>query len=485
MTEASLGARWRRWLRGAARALERAARRGHGAAGPPAPTVDELLDLVADWVWQADAAGRVCWISPAFEARTGRPVAEFLRIDTEGGPQCVRDAEFEALLDDLRARRRYRDRTITFRCADGTLLAVRGSGQPRFDAQGRLTGWWGTSRNVTAERKAQLAAARSQALRDSLVRMAPDAIALARLDNGRILLANPAYLEMARMTEQQVIGRSALELGLWRDPAEPVRLRDALAGTEGAVRHLRTEIWIEGRPREALLSAAAFESDGRRVAVISVRDITDSERARRETEALLDSAPLGIALVRDHRFERVNPAFETMYCCEPGSLAGQPTRVLYPDAATAEAFARETDPVLEAGGSIDLERRVRLRDGRVLVARLRGRPIDATRARERGVLWIAEDVTERRRAEQELAEAKAQAEAASRAKSAFLATMSHEIRTPLNGVLGLARLLQDDALDPARRSAWLGHLTSSAEQLAGIVSDVLDLSKIESGHLEL
>jgi CheY-like chemotaxis protein len=63
--------------------------------------------------------------------------------------------------------------------------------------------------------------------------------------------------------------------------------------------------------------------------------------------------------------------------------------------------------------------------------------------------------------------------------------MSHEIRTPLNGVLGLARLLQPAGLDEARRREYLTHLIDAAELLTGIVSDVLDLSKIEAGHLEV
>ena len=99
-------------------------------------------------------------------------------------------------------------------------------------------------------------------------------------------------------------------------------------------------------------------------------------------------------------------------------------------------------------------------------------------------LWVAEDVTERRRQEAELKAAKQQAEGASHAKSAFLATMSHEIRTPLNGVLGLARLLQQAGPDE-RRPQYVAHLVAAAESLNEIVSNVLDLSKIEAGELSI
>jgi signal transduction histidine kinase len=113
------------------------------------------------------------------------------------------------------------------------------------------------------------------------------------------------------------------------------------------------------------------------------------------------------------------------------------------------------------------------------------RALDPARLDEQGTLWLAEDVTERRATEAALATAKQAAEAASQAKSAFLATMSHEIRTPLNGVLGLARMLQDDTLPASRRRELHGHLLDSAQVLAELVSDVLDLSKIEAGHLVL
>ena len=447
--------------------------------------MSRLLRLGSDFTWEMDHHGHLTWLSPSFEMHTPCTVAEFMQLAKPGGPTFIKDAQWDLLLADMKARRPYRDRVIQFVTAGGKDLFISGSGEPLFDATGRHLGWWGVSRNATAEVLAQRELQRSQAMLDRLFRLSPDAVCVASVVDGRVLLANPSFLQFVGLDEAKVLGRNGVDLGFWRDRDPMLALGRAISAN-GSVRDFRSVAWsADGAQHFVLITAASFDWDGEPVAVMTTRDVTETERAKQEGDAILDNAVVGVCLVRNHRLERVNPQLERMLGLPLGSLVGKPTEVLFRDRDKFKEFVATYESSQASGDTIDIERRVPRADGTRLLLRMRGRAVDPKRRQETGTIWVVEDITDRRRAELELADAQRDAEAASRAKSSFLATMSHEIRTPLSGVLGLARLLQDQALPAERRKSYLAHLVDAAELLNGIVSDVLDLSKIEAGHLQV
>ena len=131
-----------------------------------------------------------------------------------------------------------------------------------------------------------------------------------------------------------------------------------------------------------------------------------------------------------------------------------------------------------------LEYRIKRQDGRHVWVASSVQLIKDDKGETTRIIGALRNITASKQAEAAMAEAMAQAEAANVAKSTFLATMSHEIRTPLNGVLGMAQAMAADGLDPVQRER-LDVVRQSGEALLAILNDILDLSKIEAGKLDL
>src|SRR5207253_10746137 len=102
-----------------------------------------------------------------------------------------------------------------------------------------------------------------------------------------------------------------------------------------------------------------------------------------------------------------------------------------------------------------------------------------------GTVWLCEDRSVAKRVEEEVHVARDRAESANLAKSQFLANMSHELRTPLNAILGYAQILGRDQALSERQAAGLNTIQQTGEHLLTLINDILDLSRIETGKLEL
>ena len=332
---------------------------------------------------------------------------------------------------------------------------------------------------------AEEALRRSEGLLSHVVATSPDVITLTDLESGRYVMVNASFERLSGWRAHEVVGRTSLELGIWGDPAE----RQAFVA-EVKARGLAADLPMrfvarDGHGIPLRVSAARFAMDGHDFLVMSGRDISATQRQQLEREAILANASVGIAVTQNRRFVLSNPHFDQLYGWAPGELVGQPGSVVWPSEEDYAALGRELGPKLASGEAIAVQRMARRKDGSSFLAFVRGRAVDPLRPAEGGTVWIIEDITERHQAQQALATARDAAEAANRAKSAFLANTSHELRTPLNGMIGLARMALDRQTDEDHRRRYLDQIVENAQSLAGIISDILDLSKIEAGKLQL
>ena len=263
------------------------------------------------------------------------------------------------------------------------------------------------------------------------------------------------------------------------------RDRERLAA-EGAVKDMAVVfVASDGSERQMQLSANGLEVEGVHYAAMVARDVTENEQTRLEQQAILSSAAFGIALTKNGLFTRANQACEAMFGYAPGEMAGTSVVSLGYSEQAALQLRAVLHAALSRGEFIDTELKLKRCNGEGFWCRLSGRSVDPARPVVGGIVWVAEDVTERRRMADALAAARDAAEAASRAKSAFLANTSHEIRTPLNGLIGLARIALQARTPADDRMQLLRQILDSAEHLGEIMGGVLDMSKIEAGKLAL
>ena len=224
----------------------------------------------------------------------------------------------------------------------------------------------------------------------------------------------------------------------------------------------------------------------------ATRDISETKsavealsQAQEQFRSAFDDAPVGMTIVAlDSRLERANDVFCDLIGYSADELVGrEPRDFVHPDDRT-----HGDEPMAEMlrgeRSTFAVEQRLIHKAGHHVWVRNTVSMMRRADGAEPQLLAHVEDISERRKAAEELLSAREAAESASRAKSEFLSRMSHELRTPLNAVLGFAQLLQSEELDDSQRESVV-RILRGGYHLLNLVNDVLDMSAIEAGRLPI
>jgi two-component system, sensor histidine kinase and response regulator len=243
----------------------------------------------------------------------------------------------------------------------------------------------------------------------------------------------------------------------------------------------------DGEDFLAEVSLTAIEVGGQKVLLAAINDVTETRQAQEQLQ-LRDSAlkaTVNGMLITDNRGQIVwvNPSFTKLTGYAYGEAVGQSLRLVMSSSQDIKSYEDMLATVLSGKswrGEISSQRK----DGIVRIEEMTVTPVRNSEDSVTHFIAVIQDVTIRKQAEEELLRAKEAAEAATRAKSEFLASMSHEIRTPMNGVIGMTGLLLDTELTPEQRE-YAKIVRNCGNTLLTIINDVLDFSKIESGKMTI
>ncbi|MBC8339307.1 MAG: PAS domain S-box protein [Alphaproteobacteria bacterium] len=354
--------------------------------------------------------------------------------------------------------------------------------------------------DITERKKTEQAIQESEARLRAVLDHSPASIALKDSD-GRYLLYNKVFAEWMNISGDEMIGRTLSDVYPVED-FKKVRARDqeVMTRRQGIEREVQ-RTFPDGKTRTTMVYKFPVFGPGvgntesiSGVGSVNV-DISrrkEAEQALEESEArfrnLIEGSVQGVLIHADNKPLFINQAYADIFGYD------SPEEMIALGDALTHVAAHERDRMKSYSAA-----RVQGKDAPVTYG-FEGVRKDGTRLwlenRARGIIWKGQpavqrtlvDITERHQADENLRRAKEEADIANRAKSEFLANMSHELRTPLNSVIGFSEILKNRLLGPPENPKYQEYAADihfSGRHLLSLISDILDVSKIEVGELDV
>ncbi len=356
------------------------------------------------------------------------------------------------------------------------------------DNKGKFKWVDGIAEDLTVQHRVEKDLAESK----ELFRMvfANSAVAIIVTDkNEKVMAWNPYAEKMLQMTKGDLFNKAFKDLF---PPKEWARVRTFSSGATRIIADVETQIFTkEDRPIDVNMSMSMIKDLEGSVtgAIFIVRDITkqkDAERKIKESEntirVILDNSPAAITFAdQNERIVSWNKFAEELLGSGKDDLHLKPVSSLYPEPEWKKIVAEN---IRTKGSKHHLETQIVRKDGKVIDVELSVNVLRDANDNLIGSVGIMQDITERKQMQEILLKAKQTAEEANQSKSMFLANMSHEVRTPMSTIMGMLDLALDTPLNDEQKEN-LKTAKDAADNLLSLLNDILDLSRVEAGKLNL
>jgi PAS domain S-box-containing protein len=455
----------------------------------------QVAESAGEWIWEVDANGLYTYSSPLVEEILGYTPDEIVGkkhfyefFNAENKEETKRNAL--QLFSTKQTLKEFVNQNVH---KDGTLVWLSTTGSPILDKNGELLGYQGVDTDITERRKVEEALKESEyffkeSQKSAFIGSYKTDFKKGKWESSEVLdqifgigkdydRSVPGWLELVHPGDREMMNNYLMDEVLAKRMSFDKEYR-IVRKNDGQIR------WVHGQGQ------VKFDDDGNALSLIgTIQDITqrklDEEEINKLNYAVEATGEVVFMTDNEGMFTYVNPAFSVVYGHRAGDVVGKVTpRILKSgrmDEATYKYFWEELIKRHEVSGELINK----TKDGAYLNIESSTNAIINERGEAIGYISIQKDISVRKKIEEELVQAKERAEESDRLKSAFLANMSHEIRTPMNGILGFSALLSKPGVDIKEQQNYIRMIEKSSARLFNLINEIIDVSKIESGQMEI
>ncbi len=446
-----------------------------------------FFELSSELFGVFEPQGGLVWCNPSVGAVLGYKADELRQVDLAS---LVHPEDLGSPTDDLEDFPRDGSAlTLEVRCRtkDGGWRWLEWSGT--WDPTSALL--YGAARDVTERRRTQADLARNEKLIRAILDHSDAAISVEDHDR-RYVMVNDAFARLVGRERAEIVGRQADDV--WAPHPSPGAGPSVRALAEGRPVTTDEVVEMDDGPHTFMTTVFPVSDDDGQVigtatiaADISSRSAAEGRLAERERllDTIVSASPDIVTILDDRgRVTEVSQAASRILGYEIERPVHDDLEALVHREDIPTVYEEYGRLLRQEQSQLDLRYRVRHSDGRWVTLDTRGQAIVREDGRTEGAVVVCRDVSADLAFEAELQAALAEAESASTSKSEFLSRMSHELRTPLNSVLGFAQLLELDGVQGEQAQA-VGHILRAGQHLLNLIDEVLDITRIESGRIEL